>query len=207
IHFPISWRHRHARRQLVLGRGYGRLDVLGSAVEVTRQVELDRYICDPKRANRSHRIDAGDGRKLPLQRGSNRRCHRVRVGPGQTGRYRYGREVYIGQVADRQQAIAHDPEQEYPHHDQRGHYRPSDEQLGYTHWAVSLVMALAVLFLISTRAPGNRRSWPSVTTVSPATSPLSITVSVSLPLPRTTALDSTVLSCLTTYTNCPDCPT
>ena len=37
------------------------------------------------------------------------------------------RKVDVGQIAHRKRAIARDPEQQDPHHHQRGHHRPLDE--------------------------------------------------------------------------------
>ena len=60
--------------------------------------------------------------------------------------------------------------------------------------------------LISTRAPGSSRSWPSVTTRSPAATPWSITTSLARRRPTFTGRDSTVWSAFTTNTNGPCWP-
>ena len=53
-----------------LGRGFrnGRLHVLRGGIDVPAQVELQRYLGYPKGIGGRHRIQARDGRKLPLQR-------------------------------------------------------------------------------------------------------------------------------------------
>src|SRR5207247_11280339 len=60
--------------------------------------------------------------------------------------------------------------------------------------------------LISPFAPGTSRSWPSVTTRSPARRPCSMMVSAPRRVPGATGRDSTVASGFTTKTNGPCWP-
>ena len=59
--------------------------------------------------------------------------HGVRAGAGQGGADHDRGKIDVGQIADRQQAIAHDAEDQDAGHDQRGHDRPLDEDLGDIH--------------------------------------------------------------------------
>ena len=193
VHLLVRGRRRHARRQLGRGGGDGRLHVLGGGVDVALEAELHGDLGEAERARRRHRVDARDGRELPLERRRHRRRHGVGARAGQARRDLDGGEVHVGQVAHRQQAIGDDAEDEDARHDQRGHDGPPDEELG-------------AHALTSTRAPGTSRSWPSVTTRSPAERPLVITVSRPSISPGVTGRDSTVRSGLTTKTYGPCCP-
>src|SRR5207245_419165 len=82
-------------------------------------------------------------------------------------------------------------------HEERRQGRPAVEEFG----------AHEVLGgLISTFAPGTSRSWPSVTTRSPARRPCSMMVSAPRRVPGATGRDSTVASGFTTKTNGPCWP-
>ncbi len=97
--------------------------------------------------------------------------HRVGVGArAATARHRDRREVDVGQVADRQQPVGHAAEEQDAAHDERGHDGAADEELGDVH--VLRAPRRRAPPLTSTLAPGTRRSWPSVTTVSPAREPV-----------------------------------
>ena len=121
-------------------------------------------------------VEPGDRRELLFERQRHRRRHRFRARAGQARVHLDGGEVDGRQVADRQLLIGHRAEDDDAQHDQRRRDRPLDEESrevhGVTFWVSS---PLTLMWL-----PGTRRSWPSVTTVSPACSPFLITVSVAL---------------------------
>src|SRR5207245_91242 len=107
------------------------------------------------------------------------------------------REDDVREMAQGQEPEAHDPEEQDGGHEERRQDRPSDEEFG----------AHEVLGgLISTFAPGTSRSWPSVTTRSPARRPCSMMVSAPRRVPGATGRDSTVASGFTTKTNGPCWP-
>ena len=78
-------------------------------------------------------FDPGDGGELVLQRRGDRRGHGLRIGAGQDGRHRDGGEIHIGQLADRKLRIAEGAEDHEGDHQQAGHDRPGDEDLGDPH--------------------------------------------------------------------------
>ena len=114
------------------------------------------------------------------------------LAPGQARRDLDRREVDVREVAHGQRAEADRAEQEDPGHDERRHDGPPDEGLGDAH---PLVLFSA---FISTFAPGKRRSWPSVTTRSPAARPFAIATTPSADGPVFTGRGSTVRSSFTT---------
>ena len=87
------------------------------------------------------------------------------LAPGQAGAHRDRGVVHRGQVAHRQLPVGHQAEDQNAGHDQRGHDRPPDEELGI-HRTPSL-RAVSAAALIWTLEPWRRRSWPSITTRSP----------------------------------------
>src|SRR5262249_14266224 len=90
------------RRGEVLGQLPARridraLDVVGCAVDVAVEVELDRDRGRAQRTGRGHLRDAGDLRKLALQRLRDRRGHGFGTGAGQGGIDLDGREIDLRQ--------------------------------------------------------------------------------------------------------------
>src|SRR5262249_47411023 len=162
-------------------------------------------------ARRRHVVDAGDRRELLFQRGRHRRGHGVRVRPRERRGDLDGREIHVREVADRQDSVAHDAEEQDPRHDERGHHRPANEDLGHAPAfgdgaGLGAVAGAPGAGLISTRAPGTSRSWPSVTTRSPDWTPRSRTASGPWVTRSVTGRTSTVLSGFTTNTYCPFWP-
>src|SRR5213593_640649 len=92
--------------------------------------ELDRDGGQALGARRRHRVDAGDRGELLLERRGDRRGHRLRARPGQRRLNLDRRKVHVGQIADRQQAIRHDAEDEDCRHQQRREDRTPDVELG-----------------------------------------------------------------------------
>ena len=162
-------------------------------VDVAAQAELQRDVGVALGAGRVDRVEAGDGRKLLLQRQRDGRGHRFGAGPGQAGPHLDRREVHRRQVAHRQQAVGHHPEHGDAQHQQGGGDRPLDEQLGNVHDPAFASPAARWV----TRPPGTSRRCPSVTTVSPASSPVAIIDSVPATRETVTARISTVWSGLT----------
>src|SRR5205807_471901 len=77
-------------------------------------------------------------------------------------------EIDVRQAAHRQQPVGHQPEHEDPEHDERRHDGPLDEQLRDAHLSPPSSRAASATPFTSTAAPDTSRSWPSVTTSSPA---------------------------------------
>src|SRR2546426_7424441 len=97
--------------------------------------------------------------------------HRLRTRAGQPRAHLDGGEVHVREVAHRQRSVGHDPEDEDAHHDECGHDGAFDEQLGDAHLSASTSRAGSATPFTSTGAPETRRTWPSVTTSSPACTP------------------------------------
>ena len=108
------------------------------------------------------------------------------IGDGDRGRHGFragarqlrldldGREVDPRQRGDREQPVGEHAEHDERRRDQRRHNRPADAELGRF---MGQDPAGALALRGATLAPLVRRSWPSVTTVSPPCRPLSSTVS------------------------------
>ena len=133
INLLVGRRGGHVRGQSPGGLADGRLHVLGGAVQTAAQVELEGDLGEPQGVGGTHGVQAGDGGELALQGGGHRRGHGLGGGPGEVGGYRDGGKIDVGQIAHRQIAIAHGPEQQDRQHDQGGHDRPADEELGEVH--------------------------------------------------------------------------
>ena len=171
----IGRRARHVGRQLSAGFGNGRLDVLRGGVDVAVERELDRDVVEPLRVGRAHRLYAGDGRELPLERRRHRRTpsspgwpREARRSPGWSGNRRW---------AGPRRAARESP-------------RSRNSRIANVISAVitgrSMKRRETFMFRAPARrlsgperprsvAPGNSRSWPSVTTVSPGSTPFSMT--------------------------------
>ncbi len=183
IDFLVRRRCRHVRRQLARGFRDCRLHILGGRVDTAVEVELQRDIRVALRARGADRRDTGNGRELLLERRRHRGGHRLGAGARQRRGHLDRREVDVGQIAHRQQAEAHDAEEQDRAHQERREDRAPDEEL-CVHDAFG--------GRASMRAPGTSRSWPSVTTRSAGFRPFSTIVSAPSRTPGVTRRDSTV---------------
>ena len=61
----------------------------------------------PSEFERGHRIQAGDGRELVLERRGHGRGHGLGAGAGKSGGDQQGGEVDVGQIADGERAVGH----------------------------------------------------------------------------------------------------
>src|SRR3989449_9157059 len=161
------------------------------------QAELDRDLREAERARRGHRVDARDRGELLLERRRHGGGHRLGARARKRGGDLDRREVDVREIAHGQEPEAHDPEEQDGGHEERRQDRPADEEVG-AHEGLG--------GLVSTFAPGTSRSWPSVTTRSPARRPCSMMVSAPRRVPGATGRDSTVASGFTTKTNGPCWP-
>ena len=185
-------RRRHRRRQRPRGGGDRRLHVLRRGVDVAIERELQR---DRRRARRRWSRSSSRRRRWsrtvfpaasrppwPSSPGSRRAA---------TPSPRWSGKSTLGSSETGSSRYAITPKNEEADHQQRGHHRPADERFGDVHEALAARPSV-------TLAPGERRSWPTVTTCSPAARPLATTVSS--PSARATLMlrSSTVRSGLTT---------
>ena len=83
IDLAVGRRRRQVLRQLAARRIDRRLDVLRRAIDIARQIELDRDRAVAERAARGHLRDARDLPELPLQRLGDRGGHDLGAGAGQ----------------------------------------------------------------------------------------------------------------------------
>src|SRR5206468_9520082 len=98
------------------------------------------------------------------------------------------REIDIGQIADGQEVIGHAAEQRDGGHQQRSRDRPANEDLGDIHDPTFTLL------------PGMSRTWPSVTTFSPGSTPFSTATSFSVRSETVIGRCSTRLSAFRTKT-------
>ncbi len=129
VDLAIKWRGRHALGKQAGGPGDRRLDILGRGIDIPIQGELEGDLGEPQGIGGVHGIQTGDGGKLFFQGGGHGRGHGFRSGTGQLGGDQDGRKVHIGQVTHRQPQVAHDPEEQDAHHDQRSHDGSADKGL------------------------------------------------------------------------------
>ena len=137
VHLPVGGQARQIRRELAGRGGDGRLDVARRAVDVARQIELQRDRRGAQEADGRHLGDPGDAAELALERRRDGGRHRLGARARQTGHDGDRREVHLRQGRDREQA-----ERDHPRDDERdGHQggadRPADERAGEAHGAVT----------------------------------------------------------------------
>ena len=130
IDLAIGRRRGEVFRQLAAGGVDRGLHVVGGGVDRAVEVELDRDRGRPEIAGRGHLRDAGDLRKLALQRLRDRRGHGFRAAAGQGGGDLDGREVDLRQRCYRQQRIGDEADEQDAGHHQRGADRIADEGRG-----------------------------------------------------------------------------
>src|SRR4029077_15561832 len=119
----------------------------------------------------------------------------------QRSRYLNGRIVDIRQIANRKHSVGHDAEQQNRRGDENGSNGTADKEFRNVHCEAPAALVPAVAgpaLTISTGKLGPRRSWPSVTTVSPGAMPFEITISRPTARPTVTGRISTVWLGLTT---------
>ncbi len=186
VHLAERRRARHAGRQQRSGLGDHGLHVLRAGVDVAAEVELDGDGRRAESAGGRHGVHPGDGGELAFQRRGDSRCHRVGIRSREAGGHHDGGELDVGQIADRQRVVRHHAEQRDGEHQQRRRDGPFDERPRYVHDSTF------------TREPGARRMWPSVTTLSPGSTPFRTSMTSPEVSPGTTSRSSTVWSGLRT---------
>ena len=137
VRLPVRGQARQVRRELTGRRGDRRLDVPRGAVDVARQVELERDRRGAQEADGRHLRNAGDAPELTLERRGDGGRHRLGARAGQTRDDGDRREVHLWQRRDREQ-----PERDRPRDDQRdgqqcGADGPADERAREAHGAVT----------------------------------------------------------------------
>ncbi len=133
VHLAETRRRGHFRRQVALRHRKRGLYVERRGVDVAVEVELNRDLGRSRHARRGHRGDAGDRRKLPLDRGRHRRGDDLGVRTRKRGRDVDRREVYTRQCRDRQQAIAEYARHDDRHHQKRRQHRPANAKFEEVH--------------------------------------------------------------------------
>ena len=103
-----------------------------------------------------------------FERGGDGGGHGVRARAGKAGADLNGGIIHAGQRGDGQRAIGDDAEQQNAQGGERGENGAADEELRNVHQEAPLSVRDALTGCTTRRgAPGTRRIWPSVTTVSP----------------------------------------
>ena len=126
VDLAVGRRRGQVFRQLAAGGVDRGLHVVGGAVDVAVEIELDGDRGGAEIARRGHLRDAGNLRELPLQRLRHRGGHGLRAAAGQGGGDLDGREVDLRQRRDRQQRIGDEADEQDAGHQQRGADRDSE---------------------------------------------------------------------------------
>ncbi len=171
------------------------MNILGGGVDVTVERELHGDGGAALRVRRTHLLHAGDGGELALQRCGDGGRHGFRAGPRERRAHLNGGIVDGGQCGHGQAAEGDQTENQNRQHGQRGHDGAFDEDFRGVH---DYAPVFGCTGSSKTGAPGNNNSCPSVTTRSPAASPLLMTTLRSSVWPTVTRRASTVLSAFTT---------
>src|SRR5205823_6616300 len=175
-----------------------RLHVLCGGVDVAVQGELQRDVGAAQARRGGHLVDPGDGGKLLLERRRHGGRHGLGARPRKARVHLDRGEIDVRQAAHRQQPVGHQPEDEDPEHDERRHDGPLDEQLRDAHLSPPSSRAASATPFTSTAAPETSRTWPSVTTSSPARTPCAITAYAPAERSTVTACERAVPSWFTT---------
>ena len=133
VHLAIGRVVRQARRQQGARRVDGGLHVVGRAVDVAAEVELQRDARRPERARGSDLGDPGDPAQRPLEGRGHRRGHGLGARAGQLGSHRDGREIHLRQRRHRQQPECEDARQRDAQRQERRRDRALDEGLRQVH--------------------------------------------------------------------------
>ena len=133
IHLAHRRRIGHAGRQLPLRLGDGGLHVLGGGVDIAGEVELQGDLAARLGAAGGHRGEARQAGELLLQGQGHGAGHGFRIRPRQRSAHLQGGEIDVGQVADRQLAVAHQARQHQGEAEQQGGDRPADRRRGEVH--------------------------------------------------------------------------
>ena len=112
------------------------LHVLGRAVDIPIEIELQRNLADAERTGRLHRRQRRNLSELALQRRGDQRSDHVGAGAGQLRRHLHGREIDLRQRRNRQRPIAERAADHQRDPQQRGRDRPADERFGDAHGCV-----------------------------------------------------------------------
>src|SRR5258708_7772134 len=114
-------------RKVAASRVDGGLNVARGGVDVSIEIELQRYARVAKAARGSHLRDAGDAAELPFQRRSHSGGHGLRTRTRQAGTDRNRWKINLRQRRDRQESECNNSRQKYGDGNQRRGHRPSDE--------------------------------------------------------------------------------
>ena len=133
VYLGESRRRRHPRGQKTRCLCDGGLHVHRGAIQVPAQVEFQSDLRGSERVRRCHRAQPRDHRKLILKRRRDGGRHRFRACARQIRGHEEGREVHIGEVADRQRTIRDHSEERDRQHHEAGRDRTVYEDLRYIH--------------------------------------------------------------------------
>ena len=197
VDLAVGRRRGQVLRQLAAGGVDRGLHVVGGAVDVAVEVELDRDRRRSEITRRRHLRDAGNLRELALERLRHRGGHGFRAGAWQAGGDLDGRKIHLRQRRHGQQRIGDQADEQNARHHQRGADGIADEGCGnaLAHSGLTLVWAASELATaVLTRTPGCTRYCPAVITCCPGDRPSSITERPSIDWPTLTLRSSALLS-------------
>jgi len=137
VHLGEGGRSRHVGRQQARALRDRRLHVHGCPIQLPAQVEFEGDLGRALGVGRAHRVEPGDQRKLVLERGRDRRSHRLGTRARQAGGHQQRREIDVRQVADRKAAVGDGAKQSDRAHQKAGRNRPLDKCPGDVHLSIS----------------------------------------------------------------------
>ncbi len=122
-------------RQLAPRGGDRGLHVSSGRVHVEIEIELEGDRRRPQRVRRCHLREAGDPPEPPLERGGDRRRHRLGARPRKVRAHLDGRKVDARERSHRELRVCQDPREQDRRGEQRSGDRPPDERLRDIHSA------------------------------------------------------------------------
>ena len=137
VHLAIGRVLFQRRGQVDARRVDRRLHLARGAVDVLRQVELQR---DPRRSQRTgrrHLVHARDRRQSPFERGRDTLRHHLRARAGERTRHTDDGEIDLRQRRHRQRQEPRNPRQRHPDRQQDRRDRPADEGRRQVHRVAS----------------------------------------------------------------------
>ncbi len=142
IHLPILRVVGQVGGEVSAGCVDRRLHVARGAIDVPVQVELQDDGGRSEIARRCHLRHAGDAAELPLERGGDRRGHRLRAGSRQRSLHADGGEIDLGKGRHRQLRKGDRTRERDRGREQDGGDGPPDERRGEAHGDVPAAVAV-----------------------------------------------------------------
>ncbi len=159
-----------AGRQLGLRGGHLRAHVIQRRRRIDAGTEAHRDGAEALLAARGHRLNAVRGPDRRFELGGQLAFHQFGIGSGKSRYDRDGGQDEPWELADLQVLSGPQAEDRHDQIDNDGEDRPLDAEIGKPHQAALFASACGATTL--TVSPSRSRNWPTVTTCSPAVTPV-----------------------------------